>query len=418
MLKLFDAMRTEFQHFVEEDRHRTMVISCSDTDIAYPLKVLRDVEASNPYDVYMIFCDNFTDPHAFADVVMERIREEHAIAVEWQIKDGRVPLGDLPESLFDPERPPIERMAEAVDTVRAWFPPEGDNRLVWVLAPMEIKNADTWSQWGQQLTAHFQDASWLRLMFRSSAKLAKLVEKGADNKIPAWVKQPNVRVYGCDFGPETIDQSLADQAEDPEEPEENRMNATLMMAIKDTGYNRKDAAESKFMELLAYGQRTENHAMQAMSMMGMGDLNRRNNDLDQACYWYECAVPPSIESKQTFTMFLVVKNLAETYFAQKRYPEAEEAYLQAARLAQAHQESESFARMIDGNARSRAKQKNMTGAVDRWDSAALICREFEHTDFLKEVLKELKKGYEQLGNREAANQVAAEMATLKAGGSA
>lgn len=415
MLKLFDQLRNDLSQFVEQTRQRALLLSCSDNDIAYPLKVLREVEEGSPADVFMMYCDAYQDPNAYADVVMERLREEHKIAVEWQIADGREPLADLPESLFDADRAPLDRLVEAVHVVHGWFPPEGDHRLVWVAAPMDLGKKDLWPAFCEQFYGALAHEPWLRLIFRMPANLPKLIEK---NKAPDWVGNKDVRVLGCDFGPEAMEDALKEQADDPDIDEKQRMDALLMLAIRDTGFNRRHDAEQRYAELLDYGERNQDPAVKTMAMMGLGDLSKRNNDLNEAAAWYECAVPEAIESKQTMPFYLTVKSLADTYFLQKRYPEAEEAYLQAARLAQSHQETESFARMIDGNAKSRAKQKNWAGAVDRWDSAAIICREFEHDDVLREVLTSLRKGYEKLNMGEHAKEIGSELTLLKAKGGA
>ncbi|CAM2005229.1 hypothetical protein [Acanthopleuribacter pedis] len=413
MLKLFDALRTELAAFVEGAQHRALLLASSDNDIAFPLKVLREVEEGAPADVFMMYCDNFQEPSAYADVVMERLREEHQIAVEWQVADGRDPLPDLPESLFDNARAPQDRLVEAVHVVHGWFPPEGDHRLVWIAAPMETARGEAWPQFCEQLYRALDGNPWLRLIFRMPANLPKLIEKG---KAPAWMSHNDVKLTGCDFGPKAMEESLAEQAEDPELDEDQRMNALMMLAVRDTGFNRRRDAEAKYAELLEYGQRKEDPSIKGMALMGLGDLYKRNNELNEAATWYECAVPETVASKQTMPMYLNVKGLADTYFLQRRFPEAEEAYLQAARLAQANQDTESFARMINGHAKARAKQKNWAGAVDRWDSAAIICRDYDHDDLLKEILPSLRKGYEKLNMNDHAKAIAAELTQLKTKG--
>lgn len=413
MHKLFDPLRTELGAFVEQSRRRTLLMACSDNDIAFPLKVLREVEEGSPADVFMLYSDSFQDSKAYADVIVERLREEHQIAVDWQKADGREPLPDLPETLFDSDRVPQDRLIEAIQLVRGWFPPEGDHRLVWVAAPMETATGDAWFELCEHLYKAFDDAPWLRFIFRMPADLPKQLEK---DKAPAWLSNDDVQLTTCDFGPKVLEQSLKDQAEDPDLDEEQRMQALLMLAVRDTGFNRRRDAEQKYAELLDYGERKQDPHIRGMAMMGLGDLSKRNGDLNEAVAWYECAVPETIAGKQTMPMFLNVQSLADTYFQQRRYAEAEEAYLQASRLAQANQETEPFARMIDGNAKARAKQKNWAGAVDRWDSAAIICRDYDHDALLKDVLASLRKGYEKLGMRDHADAVAAELKQLKGKG--
>ena len=408
MEQLFAEARQNFTCFVEQRRDLIQLVNCSDNDVPVVLKLIRDVEQASPSDVFLMFADAFHHPGAFVDVVMERLREEHALAADWLKEQEKDPIPGPPESVFDSGRDPAERLLEGIEYSRSLMPCCGGHRLVWVLFPTQIVDMRGWYQLIQAFSPRDGVKPWmrhLRLIFRDHPK-AKRHRNGL-------VEAPRVVLHPVDFSAEALDQASQEQMEDENQPIEKRMEALLLLAQRDYAYNRSKAALHKYNTLLGHYQSTENHGMQALVLNGMGDVHHRINDLARAQHYYECAVPEVTQSSEHVVFYTIVKNLGDVTYKRKNYPMAEECYGHAETLATHLLDAEGKAQMLEKKGLAQEKQKKHEAAVQSWENAVTLCRGCEMDGLLKVNLKHLERGYKQTRQKGKAAAIGDELKQLK-----
>jgi tetratricopeptide (TPR) repeat protein len=391
MRKLFERLTRELDEFVEQRDDLLLLLACSADDSALVLKTLRDRDRAAASDVYLLFADDFVDAPSFVTGAVERIRQEREIANAAAEQDGKEPLPAVPAELSDESRPAVQRLHEALTWARGLLPEQGGHRLVWAMFPARIADPRAYLQ---VVTACSQSEGirpWMRgtrLVFRVPADFT-LAGSGL-----AGVRA--VRQARADFGPAALEASLKEEASDPGRPEAERMQALLALAIRDGAHDRTDEATRKYSAVYEYSTRAENPVMQALVLNGLGDLPHKQGDLEQARYWYECAVPPAAATEQPGVLAVVVQNLAAVTYKAGKYPLAEEYYDQLSELKGLMLDEVGKAEALEWRGLAQEKQNAWDRAVRSWEQAELISRAFELRYRLKPVLEHLRRAYRQL----------------------
>jgi tetratricopeptide (TPR) repeat protein len=223
---------------------------------------------------------------------------------------------------------------------------------------------------------------------------------------------PRVRVQEIDLGPAAIEASLLAEAEDPELSDEERMQALLTAAYLDSAHNRFEAAFGKLNLLLGYYQHTGNLLMQALVIKGLGDVAYRNNNLEQAQRWYECALLPASEAKEASVLAELVKNLGEIAYQQGRFADAEQ-YFDGLDKLRAHLlDPEGKAQALEWRGLSQEKQAAYDRAGSSWEGAAQLCRSIGLPHFLMTNLRHLARIYKEARMPKRLSAVEAELRQL------
>jgi tetratricopeptide (TPR) repeat protein len=406
--KLFEKIQKQIEDFIEQRDDFIMLVPSSENDAPLVLKALQDIEQATATDVFLLFTDNFIELAPFVSVTIERLKTEHQMACQYLAEKGRDPLSPVPQTLFDESRPPIDRLIEAISFARSLVPREGGHRLVWAMFPLKITDRRAYLELVSSLVPWKSIKPWMagvRLIFRD--------EVDSESYNSTLAKGPRVRLAKVDYGPNTIEESLKEEVEDEELPDAQRMQSLLALACQDYAYNRTDDAIAKFNLLLGYYQKTENHTMQAFVINAFGDIYHRSGDLEKAHHWYECAVPPSVESKSPVIMATIGRNLGEISYKKQKYQEAEQYFDGVEKLASHMLDPESKASALEWRGLSQEKQGAYDRAIESWETAALLCRNTDLPTFLKMNLEHLERVYSQLRMREKLMLVQDELKNLK-----
>jgi tetratricopeptide (TPR) repeat protein len=136
-----------------------------------------------------------------------------------------------------------------------------------------------------------------------------------------------------DFSAEAMEASLQQEAEDLEIGPENRAQALLQLASLDYAHSRYDAALGRYHRLLGYSRQTGNTTMQAIVVIGIGDVYQRMGDLETARDWYTRAIHAACESKSPVVLFTLARNLGHVSFELQQYEDAERYFDSTQQLA-------------------------------------------------------------------------------------
>lgn len=408
MRRLFERLRKDIENFIEQRNDLLMLTPCTADDMPLVLKTLRDIEQATATDVFLLFTDNFVEAGPFVSVAVERLKEEHRIVCEALVEENRDPLPPLPDILFDELRIPADRLREAMCFAHSLVPREGGHRLVWAMFPQEIAD---WQAYLQLLLSFvpWQGLSpWmrgLRLIFR--------YETGREHNVPQLAQAPCVRVTPVDLSPAAIAASIEADVDDEELPMEQRMQSLFALACQDYAYNRVEDAITKYEVLLGHYQQTENLTMQALVMNGIGDVLHRNENLNEAQHWYECAVVPAVGTQASVILATITKNLGDVAYKLNQYVEAEQYFDGLDKLAAQMLDPEGKARALEWRGRSQEKQGAYVHALESWEAAALLSRNVGLPSFLKTNLEHLCRVYRQLRLPEKLAAAEAELRQLE-----
>lgn len=407
MKKLFAQLGKDLRCFIEQRDDLMLLADCTSADSALVLQTLRDIEQQSGTDVFLLFADNFVEPDCFVSAAVDRLQEEHRLACEGLAEEGRHPLPPMPASLFDQSRPAATRLAEAIGFARSLLPTGGDHRLVWAMMPLEIAD---WAQY-LQLVSMLAPRKGIQSRMRGIRLLFRF-QREFDPGDLALAAAPRVRVQEIDLGPAAIEASLLAEAEDPELSDEERMQALLTAAHLDSAHNRSEAAIDKFNLLLGYYQHTGNLLMQALVIKGLGDVAYRNNNLEQAQRWYECALLPASEAKEASVLAELVKNLGEIAYKEGRFADAEQ-YFDGLDKLRAHLlDPEGKAQALEWRGLSQEKQAAYDRAGSSWEGAAQLCRSIGLPHFLMTNLRHLARIYKEARMTKRLSAVEAELRQL------
>jgi tetratricopeptide (TPR) repeat protein len=213
---------------------------------------------------------------------------------------------------------------------------------------------------------------------------------------------PFVQRHQLDFSAEAMEASLQEETEDAEISRENRMQALLQLASLDYAHARYDAALRKYYELLDYYRQTGNTTIQAVVVMGIGDVYQRTGDLATARDWYTRAITAACESKSPVILFTLARNLGHVSFELKQYEDAERYFDSAQQLALQVCDADAKVLALEWRALSQIQLSAHDRAQRSLSEALAAAGEFEkqeHVPRIMERLQQLGCGELNVGNR-------------------
>jgi len=340
--------------------------------------------------------------------LIERLRLDHKLASAAFVEQGKPPLPEFPQSLGDLSRPPADRLRDAVAFARSLLPKQGGHRLVWGMFPQAIADRKEYLKLAAALVP-FQRVQpsmrGVRVMLRD--------DPGTASFAPGLASAPRVRLRPADFGPGVVEDGLREDAENEKLSDDDRMNSLFTLASLDYAHNRTTDAVEKFQILLGYYQSTGNQTMQAFVLNGLGDVSHRAGDLERAREWYECAIEPATGSKQPVVMAVVVRNLGDVAYGQRRFADAEQFYDGWDKLAGESLDPDSKARALEKRGLSQEQQGAFDRAVQSFEAAAELSRNTGMPSRLRENLAHLARVRGRMGDSERAAAAEKEMKSLQ-----
>jgi tetratricopeptide (TPR) repeat protein len=391
MRDLIDRLASEVRDFIEQRDALILLAACTGKDTAIALKTLRDVDRASPADLLLLFADDFTDSASFVNTAVRRFREEHRLACASRVQAGEDPFPPFPTLLLETGRAPAQLLHDAMGFARSLLPQSGGHRLVWAMFPSEVAKWPAYLQLISSCVPRSEILPWmrgLRLIFR--------VDAGFAFNTSTLVAPEPTRLTQIDFGPAALEESYRTAAGNKKSNVAERTSALLSLAMLDSAHGRFREAERRFPELLAHYRDTDQPAMQAIVMNGLGEAAQRQGDLAKARYWLECAVSPAAKAKEPVVLATVVQSLAAIAYEQRRYGEAEGYYDSLTKLKHCILDEDGKALALEWRGMCQEKQNAYERAVLSWQEAELLIRVFKLHYRLRPVMEHLRRAYQRL----------------------
>lgn len=389
MRKLFEQLMATIREFVKQRDDLLLVVPCEDTDVPLLMKALRDVDRESASDLFLLFAEDFETPASFVDRLAQRLREEHELTNESAPDDAKLP--PLPAAFTDAGEPSFARLEAGLEYGHGLIDVRAGQHFLWGMGPGSIADATSYLKLLATLLPDPDIRPWMR-----GTRIVARVPANFRLETSPLAPYPRVRVRPFTIPPDVHETELLTTADDPKAPIGERMQAEVQLGYIDLAYGRFSEAIERFLKSLAFFQWAEIASMEALIICGLGDVARRQDNLQEAQHWYECALVPAGKDGNPMLLATIVQHLAAIAFQQERFADAEEHYGEVVTFKRAMIEEDGLAEALEWQGLSQERQEAYDRAVDSWYESALICKSFEMTERLPRVLDHLKRGYREL----------------------
>jgi tetratricopeptide (TPR) repeat protein len=393
VLKLFNQLIGTFREFLKQRDDLLLLVPCEDSDVALVLKALRDLDRESASDLFLLFADDFEGTSAFISSIANRLDEEHELT-NGSVGPDVEKLPPLPSDLFNLQIRPAARLEAGLRYAQSLIDVRHGQHFLWGMGPGHIDDADSYLDLLHPLLPSPEIRPWMR-----GARIVARVPVDFQIDQSPLAKSTRVRVRPFTIPPGAHEEELLAAATDPKLPLGDRMQAEVQLAYLDYAHSRFEPAVGRFLKALAFFQWAEIPVMEGLIISGLGDIARRQNNLQAAQHWYSCAVVPAAKDGNPILMATIVQNLAAIAFEEKRFADAEERYAELGLLKRTMIDQEGLAEALDWEGLSQEGHQAYDRAVVSWQESALICKAFDLNHRLQPTLAHLRRGYEALKMR-------------------
>ena len=408
MRKLFEQMRTRLESFLGQRRNLLLVVSAGPAEYLPLVSTIDGIEQGGSADAFWLFLDPFDNPPQYAKAVVASFRTRYTVlAVELQKAGLSVP-SDLPPSLLDERRPPVDRLRELFLFARDLIDDLEATRLVVGLLPSKIAAPLPYAQLIMALATHETPVPWchhMRFIAREEAQQALLTEHAR-----AMVR---TEFYAPNLGQDADQASLEDEANDASLPLPQRMQSLLLLAGMDLAYQRLPAAMEKYKLLADYHQVIGPPPLHALALNGMGEVWDRAGNEKEAQRHFEMALVPALTSKNPPALINITLNLANLHRTHERWQMAFDHYNAVSALAKATCSAMLQLRCLEQMGFCRYKLGDHTGAWAQWNAGVVLARGVESREDLLDCLERIRNLFKELGMTDRRKQVEPEVEALK-----
>jgi tetratricopeptide (TPR) repeat protein len=389
--EILDQLIATLREFLKQRDDLLLLVPCEDTDVSLLLKALRDLDRESGSDLFLLFAEDFSAPDTFVDSLAKRLQEEHDFANS-VVGTDPPPLPPLPADFTEPGQIALDRLEAGMRYAQSLINSREGQHFVWGMGPGKIDDSRSYLELLARLLPRPDIRPWMR-----GARIVARVP--ADFRLPPSHLE-RVRVKPLIVPPDVHEKELHAAATDEKRSPLDRMQAEVQLAYIDYAHGRFSQAIERFLKALAFFQWAEVPVMEGLIICGLGDIARRQNNLQEALHWYQCALVPASKDGNPMLMSTIVQHLAAIAFQEERYADAEERYGELVTFKRAMIEEDGLAESLEWQGLSQERQSAYDRAVDSWYESALICKAFDMTDRLPRVLGHLKRGYDALGMRD------------------
>ena len=391
MQKLIEKVQIKTEAFIEQRKNLIMVLSCADNEAAMVMKIVNDIEQTSASDVFFFFADDFINQESYVRGVIDKLYLQQELANQEAEKEKLDLLAQPPDDLKNNQFSPLQRLGKAMMYTRSLIPDIGAHNVIWILYPQNIQNRKRWHKLIESFTPTngIRDGmQGLRIIFRDNPDTLKFS--------PSMQRLPRIQFDDIDMGPSAINDALEETIHDESIADDQRFGAMLQKAMIDTAHGRLDQAYDAFKYMLGHYQQTKNYAVQSVIINSVGDIYRRQNELDKAQHVFESAVEPSVQSGSATVLHNTALNLAENEFNRRNYLKAEEYYGQVDQLATKMVYADGKIYALNQQAECGIQTDNWDKAIVYWEQVVLFSREGEYLEDLEIALSRLVSANDHL----------------------
>ncbi len=320
MRQKFERLRENLNEFVEQGDYPMLVVRCLNDELAYVLTFFQALDQTRLSDYIFSFPQPFSSATGYLNGVMDNLCEQLEAAGPIREEKGLEPLPPFPDELLDQQKPPEERIFGLLMYLRGLLPDEEGHRMAIGFLPLEVEDWEGFADLMRRIMPIGEVPDWMEAL-----------------RIVAWDDRGRrlvtQRIEACgtdlvlnheiDFStPALIDQMTRDAA-NPTVPSMERMACLLQLAALDYAYKRYADAVEKYGMLYAFYEEHELPSMQAMCLLGMGDVLRAIDHLPEAKERLQQGIALAIEGNALPVLLNLLLSITHVCMEQLELEEAE-----------------------------------------------------------------------------------------------
>jgi tetratricopeptide (TPR) repeat protein len=390
MRKIFQQLVDIIRQFIRQRTNLLLLIPCQDSDTALLLAAIRDLDRQSATDLFLLFADDFQSADSFVSSMAARLREEHELTNQSTAPDV-AKLPPLPSELFAASEPPSKRLEAGLGYARSLIDQSRGQHFLWGMGPAKIEAPQRYLELLASLTPDPEIRPFMR-----GARIVARVPVDFQLEGSPLAKARRIEVQSFTIPPNAQEEELLAAANDARVPLADRMQSEVQLGYLDAAHGRFAQAESRFSKALAFFQWAELPMLQGLVISGLGDIARRQGNLQKAQDFYCCVLAANGTGISPILLSTVLQSLAAIAFQEKRYQDAEERYAELVTLKRSMLDEKGLTDALEWRGISQAEQRAYDQAVESFEEGALICKAFALWDRLPQLLARLRHGYVEL----------------------
>ncbi len=388
MRRAIEQYRNKLVDFIEQRDKMMLLVACPEAEAALMLKILLDQQNGSRNDLFYLISEDFLSSDQYVDAIVSRLQREFNAAVE----TGETDILPIPNGCERSSgNSASARLKECFGYARSLVSPATGHRIVWCLSPGTIVNLGAYERLLQECVSTGPIEPWMRGL-RLFARLPVTTTFGR-----SLATAPFVEYFPYAIPANASERELREDIQNPRLPLGDRSQSLLQLGFIDMAHGRADAAKQGLRESLAIAQQTNDPALQALSMIGLGDTSYKEKDFTKAKYWYECAIIPAGDGKQIMCLAMIAEKLGAIAFQQARFEDAEFYYDQLCILKRSIPDENGLVDALLWRGRSQLLLVRAENAVASFQEAILLCKSFDLDHREAECMSELRRGFQAMG---------------------
>ena len=390
MRKVFDRVTQRLQAFVAQRDDLALIVRVPEAEGALLFKLFDTMEESATSEMYWVFGDAFKDAASYAATVVENFAARHALFRLVQEQEKLPIWPPLPPALQDASLAPAQRLRECMTFARSLLPAPEGFVIVWVMFPMQIADRVAYAALMREVLQHEFPFPWchhMRIILRDDS---------ADPVLASTLrKAPRIAWYEPDLSSQAFEKALEEEIDDKTLPLEQRLQAVLVSAGMDYSHRRYDQALSKYQLLLRYHMAKGNHPLSALILNSIGEIFLARGKPKEAGECWETALVPATEGDPAPLPILtnIVWNLASLRISEKKWPEAENYFNEAQKLATLQRNASFKVVALEHLGQAQYEQGKIPEALETWNAGLTVAEKLELRAERKGVGERLRKHY-------------------------
>lgn len=311
MQSIINDIQADIRNFISDSHQQFLIVSCEMEHSALLFKTIDALDQDNDFaDIILTVFNPFNAQTEFVNDTLLLVKQQVAQLNEDLEKRGESLFPPFPEELEQKSLPPLEKLIGAIEYIESGVPI--DRRVIWILFPSEINDAEKYSAIIEKLSGRFQT----RTKF--------IVRDDMASSLPSskFESEPSAILYNPKLDPESFEKRLIEKSTDKSLPADERAQIHMMLAGYDIANRRYDQALARNRELLSYFSLMNQPHKETIVMNNIGDLFYMQKRWVDAQAWYQRAVSLSVKIKSQPLVMYQCMNLGNTFMVQKKYSEA------------------------------------------------------------------------------------------------
>ncbi len=411
MRRLLNQIGNRLQAFIDQRDDLALVLRSPAADALPLLKILEGLEEASTSDLYWIVTDNFIEPVAYANAIVRGFVTKHEVVRLTMEKRRMAPWPLIPRQILSEATPPVQRLRDLAAFSRTLLPVPDGGTNVWIFFPLEVANQTAFAGFMAECFRHDFPFPWchhLRFLVREDPSDPALARRLAG--------APRIQWYQPDLSTDAVNRALEAETADERLPLAERVAMLPILAGNDFAWGRYPAAMQKYELLLRYHASTNNYAMAAFALNGMGEVYEKVGALDRANQSYEAAlIPASHGDHPAFPIWLnTVVNLGNLCVRQARWRDGEAYYDIAQQLATIARDATTKISALERRGVCQEYQGQLAEAEQSWRAGSVIAAQLQDVASCRGLLRRLEELCARTGQHAAAFELHEQLTLLDA----